>query len=118
MLLPLNFVKLVVPLCGLRLVRMLRLVVMRGVGVISLYGASLSLPTLLDPSFKEFFRIGRAMRVILPLCNGGVVHFFVIYGFQGAESDPEKLQLTDRLFTAVLAKARMWLLWSTCHSCW
>ena len=30
-----------------------------GVGVISLYGAPLSLPTLLDPSFKEFFRIGR-----------------------------------------------------------
>ena len=78
-----------------------------GVGVISLYGAPLSLPTLLDPSFKEFFRIGRAMRVILPLGNGGVVHLFVIYGYQGAESDPEKLQLTDRLFTAVLAEARM-----------
>ena len=42
-----------------------------GVGVISLHGASLSLPTLFDPSFKEFFRIGRAMRVILPLRNGG-----------------------------------------------
>ena len=42
-----------------------------GVGVISLHGASLSLPTLLDPSFKEFFRIGRAMRVILPLGDGG-----------------------------------------------
>ena len=38
-----------------------------GVGVISLHGAPLSLPTLLDPSFKEFFRIGRAMRVVLPL---------------------------------------------------
>ena len=78
-----------------------------GVGVISLHGAPLSLPTLVDPSFKEFFRIGRAMRVILPLGNGGVVHLFVIYGYQGAESDPEKLQLTDRLFTAVLAEARM-----------
>ena len=78
-----------------------------GVGVISLHGAPLSLPTLLDPSFKEFFRIGRAMRVILPLGNGGVVHLFVIYGYQGAEKDPEKLQLTDRLFTAVLAEARM-----------
>ena len=67
----------------------------------------LSLPTLLDPSFKEFFRIGRAMRVILPLGNGGVVHLFVIYGYQGAENDPEKLQLTDHLFAAVLAEARM-----------
>ena len=78
-----------------------------GVGVISLHGASPSLPTLLGSSFKEFFRIGRAMRVILPLGDGGVVHLFVIYGYQGAENDPEKLQLTDHLFAAVLAEARM-----------
>ena len=62
-----------------------------GVGVISLHGAPLSLPTLFDPSFKEFFRIGRAMRVVLPLGNGGIAHLFVIYGYQGAESElPEK----------------------------
>ena len=73
-----------------------------GVGVISLHGATLSLPTLL-----EFFRIGRDMRVILPLGNGGVVHLFVIYGYQGAENDPEKLQLTEHLFAAVLAEAGM-----------
>ena len=66
-----------------------------GVGVISLHGASFSLPTLFDPSFKEFFRIGRAMRVVLPLGNGCVVHLFVVYGYQGAESDPEKLQLSN-----------------------
>ena len=59
------------------------------------------------PSFKEFFRIGRAMRVILPLGNGGVVHLFVIYGYQGAESDPEKLQLSEHLFAAVSAEARV-----------
>ena len=79
----------------------------QGVGVISLHGAPLSLPTLFDPSFKEFFRIGRAMRAVLPLGNGGVVHLFVIYGYQGAESDPEKLQLSEHLFAAVLAEARM-----------
>ena len=28
-------------------------------------------------------------------------------GYQGVENDPEKLQLTDHLFTAVLAEARM-----------
>ena len=78
-----------------------------GFGVISLHGAPLSLPTLFDPSFKEFFRIGRAMRVVLPLGNGGVVHLFVIYGYQGAENDPEKLQLSEHLFAAVLAEARM-----------
>ena len=37
-----------------------------GVGVISLHGASLSLPTLFNPSFKEFFRLGRAMSLVLP----------------------------------------------------
>ena len=47
------------------------------------------------------------MRVVLPLGNGGVVHLFVIYGYQGAKSDPEKLQLTDHLFAAVLAEAKM-----------
>ena len=30
-----------------------------------------------------------------------------IYGYQGAENDPEKLQLTEHLFAAVLAEARM-----------
>ena len=74
-------------------------------GVISLHGAPLSLPTLFDTSFKEFFRIGRAMRVVLPLGNGGVVLLFVIYGYQGAESDPEKLQLSEHLFAAFLAEA-------------
>ena len=78
-----------------------------GVGVISLHGASLSLPTLFDPSFKEFFRMGRAMRVVLPLGNGGIAHLFVIYGYQGAESDPEKLQLSEHLFAAVSAEAKM-----------
>ena len=58
-----------------------------GVGVISLHGAHLSHPTLFDSSFKEFFRLGRAMRV----GNGGIAHLFVIYDYQVAESDPEKL---------------------------
>ena len=71
-----------------------------GVGVISL-------PTLFDPSFKEFFRLGRALRVVLPLENGGIAHLFVIYGYQGAENDPEKLTLTDNLLTAVLAEAKV-----------
>ena len=79
-----------------------------GVGVISLHGAPLSLPTLFDPSFKEFFRIGRAMRVILPLGNGGVVSSSLrLYSYQGAENDSEKLQLTEHLFAAVWAEARM-----------
>ena len=68
-----------------------------GVGVSSLHGAPLSLPTLFDSSFKEFFRIGRAMRVVFPLGNGGTVHMFVCCCFGGS------LDV---------------LCWSTCYSCW
>ena len=80
---------------------------MRGLASSVFMAPSLSLPTLFYSSFKEFFRIGRAMRVVLPLGNGGIVHLFVIYGYQGAESDPEKLQLSEQLFGAVLAEAWM-----------
>ena len=90
-----------------------------GVGVISLHGAPLSLPTLCDPSFKEFFfRLGRSMRVVLPLGNGGIAHLFIIYGYQGAESDPEKLTLTDNLLTAVLAEAKVCCAGQPVISCW
>ena len=51
--------------------------------------------------------MGRAMRVVLPLGDGGVVHIFVIYGYNGAENDPEKLQLSEHLFAAVLAEVKM-----------
>ena len=36
-----------------------------------------------------------------------MVHLFVIHGYQGAEEDAEKMQLTDRLLQAVLAEARV-----------
>ena len=76
-------------------------------GVISLHGAPLSLPTLFDPSLKKFFRLGRAMRVVLPLGSGGIAHLSVIHGYQGAESDPEKLTLADNVLAAVLAEAKV-----------
>ena len=59
-------------------------------GVISLCGASLRAPSLVAPEFKEFFRLGRAMRVVLPTGDGGVVHLFVVYCYQGSEEDSEK----------------------------
>ena len=37
----------------------------------------------------------------------GLAHMFVIYGHQGAESDPEKLTLSDNLLAAVLAEAKV-----------
>ena len=45
--------------------------------------------------------------MVLPLGSGGIAHLFVIYGHQGAESDPEKLTLTDHLLTAVWAEAKV-----------
>ena len=47
------------------------------------------------------------MRVVIPTGLGCVMHLFVVYGFQGAEHDPEKLALTNRLLDAVLAEAQV-----------
>ena len=70
-----------------------------GVGVVSLGGAPLSLPSFATPQFQEFFRLGRVLRTTLPTAQGGVVHLFVC-GYQGAEEDAHKMQLTDRLLQA------------------
>ena len=78
-----------------------------GVGVVSLGGAPLTLPSFVTPEFREFFRLGRVLRTTLPTGKGGVVHLFVVYGYQGAEEDAEKLRLTDRLLQAVLAEAQV-----------
>ena len=78
-----------------------------GVGVISLGGAPLTLPSFSTPQFHEFFRLGRVLRTTLPIAHGGVVHLFVVYGYQGAEEDAEKLHITDRLLQAVLAEAQV-----------
>ena len=78
-----------------------------GVGVTSLGGAPLSLPSFVTLQFQEFFRLGRVLRTTLPTSRGGVVHLFVVYGYQGAEEDAEKLRLTDCLLQAVLAEAQI-----------
>ena len=66
----------------------------------------LSLPSFVTPQFKEFFRLGRVLRTTLPTGRGGVVHLFVVYGYQGAEEDAEQLLLTDKLLQAVLVEAQ------------
>ena len=78
-----------------------------GVGVVSLGGAPLSLPSFVTPQFQEFFRLGRVLGTTLPTSRGGVVHLFVVYGYQGAEEDAEKLRLTDCLLQAVLVEAQV-----------
>ena len=58
-------------------------------------------------SFHEFFKLGRVLRTTLLTAQGGAIHLFVVYGYQGAEEDADKLQLTDRLLQAVLAEAQV-----------
>ena len=65
------------------------------------------LPSFVTPQFQEVFRLGRVLRTTLPTAQGGVVHLFVVYGYQGAEEDADKLQLTDRLLQAVLDQAQV-----------
>ena len=52
--------------------------------------------------------MGRVLRTTLPAGNGGVVHLFVVYGYQGAEEeDADQLLLADKLLQAVLAEAQV-----------
>ena len=51
--------------------------------------------------------MGRILRTTLLTAHGGVVYLFVVYGYQGAEEDAEKLQLTDKLLQAVLVEAQV-----------
>ena len=59
------------------------------------------------PELGRVVRRGRVLRTTLPTGKGGVVHLFVVYGYQGAEEDADKLRLTDRLLQAVLAEAQV-----------
>ena len=53
-----------------------------GVGVVSLGGAPLSLPSFITPQFEEFFRLGRVLRTTLPTGKGGVVNFLLFMAFR------------------------------------
>ena len=64
----------------------------------------LALPTFVTAQFKSFFDCGRAVRCLLPLASGWFVHLCVLYGYQGADTDPEQLALTDQLFDAALGE--------------
>ena len=59
-----------------------------GVGVVSLRGAPLALPTFATALFKSFFDYGRCL---LPLASGRFLHLCVLYGYQGADTDAEQL---------------------------
>ena len=74
------------------------------VGVISMRGAPVSLPTFATAQFKRFFDGGREVRCLLPLGAGRFMHLVVLHGHQGADADPEQLALTDQLFDAALGE--------------
>ena len=75
-----------------------------GVGVISLRGAPLSLPSIASVQFQRFFDCGRTVRCVLPLGAGRVMHLVVLYGYQVADRDSERLALTDQLLDAALGE--------------
>ena len=75
-----------------------------GVGVISMRGAPLALPTFATAQFKRFFDYGRAVRCMLPLGFGKFMNLVVLYGYQGADVDAEQLALTEQLFDAALGE--------------
>ena len=78
-----------------------------GVGVVSLKGAPLSLPSSATAQFKRFFDCGRALRCLLPIASGRFLHLVVLYGYQGADGDAEQLSLTEQLFDAALGELRV-----------
>ena len=75
-----------------------------GVGVVSLRGAPLALPTFATPGFERFFGLGRAVRCLVPLGCRRFMHLVVLYGYHGADSSAERLQLSNQLFEAALGE--------------
>ena len=49
-----------------------------GVGVVSLRGAPISLPTFATAQFRRFFDCGRAVRCVLPVGSGRLIHLVVL----------------------------------------
>ena len=72
--------------------------------VVSLRGAPLTLPTFATPGFERFFGLGRAVRCLIPLGDRRFMHLVVLYGYHGADSSAERLQLTNQLFEAALSE--------------
>ena len=52
-----------------------------GVGIVSMRGAPLSLPTRATAQLRRFFACGRAVRCMLPVASGRFLHLVVLYGY-------------------------------------
>ena len=75
-----------------------------GVGVVSMRGAPVSLPTFSTVQFQLFFECGRAFRCLLPLGGGRFMNLVVLSGYRGADTGAEQLALTEQLFSAALGE--------------
>ena len=83
------------------------------VGVVSFRGAPLSLPSIAAAQFQRLFDCGRAVRCVLPLGGGRVMHLVVLYGYQGADRDRERLALLVGDFVLLVSSLVCWLVTST-----
>ena len=75
-----------------------------GVGVVSLKGPPLALPTFASPVFERFFGLGRAVRCMVPSGGRRFMHLVGLYGYYGADPSAQKLQLTNQLIEAALGE--------------
>ena len=73
-------------------------------GVVSLRGAPIALPSFATAHFRRFFDCWRAIRCLLPLGCGRIMHLVVLYGYQGADCDAKQLALTEQLLDAALGE--------------
>ena len=98
-----------VSLSGHLRVKIRSLVVMLGVGVISLRGAPLSAPLFdIPPEFQEFFRLSRVLFLLVTV----VWFIFSLYMvIKGRRRVLGKLSLTDKLLGDVLAEAHVVCVW-------
>ena len=86
-----------------------------GVGVVSLGGAPLSLPSFVTPQFQEFCRLGRVLRTTLPTARGGVVHFFwCLWLSGGLRRMLKSYGLLIIFFRLFLSRLRRFVLVSPC----
>ena len=75
-----------------------------GVGVVSLKGAPVLMPTFATAYFQRFIDCGRAIRRLLPIGGGRFLNLVLPYGYQVFDDDAEQLPLTEQLFDAALAE--------------
>ena len=56
-------------------------------------GAHVPLPSFATSQFQRFCDCGRAIKCLLPMGSGRIMHLAVLYGYQGADADAEQLAL-------------------------